>query len=237
MCSQARSWWTRAILIERLQASSVSIACVQSIVDCGIRDGADDVARASAWKAFLNGHLPAGHRSGWNPSGEILLKEVGMVQRARAAYCGIAKSFAKLDVKIPHLNWKRLFGILHTHAERQAVEAVAASGVNITGFVNLLDVFNDLLLAAVFPADGTIGGYNLGGIGSALNSSSKFAKSYPATFSLVNEVHMQRYGSMYSHPLIKNTGKPTGKISYKFLFKTKQLMRSSFAELSAHGLA
>jgi len=41
---------------------------------------------------------------------------------------------------------------------------------------------------------------------------------------------------MYSHPLIKRTGKPTGKISYKFLAKAKRLMCSAFYELSAQGL-
>jgi hypothetical protein len=83
----------------------------------------------------------------------------------------------------------------------------------------------------------TSGGYNLGGIGSALNPTSRFARKFPATFALAGAVHDLRYGSMYSHPLIKNTGKPTGKISYKFLPKAKRLMQSSFAELSAHGLA
>lgn len=237
ICSHARSWWTRAILIERLGLSSVSKACVQSIVDIGIRDRAEDVARASAWKAFLIGGDPAGQRNDWNPSGEILLREVGMVQRARAGYCGITNSFAKLDPRIPSLNWKRLFGNRFTQAERQAVETVAASGVNITGFVNLLDVFNDWLLAAVFAADGTIGGYNLGGIGSALNTTSRFARKFPETFAFVSAVHDLRYGSMYSHPLVKNTGKPTGKISYKFLPKAKRLMRASFAELAAQGVA
>ena len=237
ICTHARSWWTRAILIERLKAPSVSKACVQNIVDVGIRDDAEDVARASAWKAFLIGSRLAGQRNEWNPSGEILLREVGMIQRARAGHCGITNSFTKLDARIPRLNWRRLFGNRYAQAERQAVETVAASGVNISGFVNLLDVFNDLLLFAVFNTDGTIGGYNLGGIGSALNSTSRFARKFPATFALASAVHDLRYGSMYSHPLVKNTGKPTGKISYKFLSNAKRLMRSSFAELSAHGLA
>jgi len=182
------------------------------------------------WKSFSTSKQ-------WRPFGEVMLREVGMVQRARAGYCGITNSFSKLDPRIPPLDWKRLFGNRFAQAERQAVETVAASGVNITGFVNLLDVFDDLLLAAIFAADGTIGGYNLGGIGSALNPASRFARKFPATFTLASTVHDLRYGSMYSHPLIRKTGKPTGKISYRFLPKARRLMRSSFAELSAHGLA
>jgi hypothetical protein len=236
VCSRAKSWWTRATLVEKLKTASVSNTCLQNIVDACVRDRAEDVALASAWKSFLTGKLPVGQRNNWNPSGEILLRELGMVQRARAGHCGIVNSFKKLDSKLPVLSWKRLFGNSYAQAERQAVEAVAASGVNITGFVNLLDVFDDWLLAAVFNADGTIGGYNLGNIGSALNSGTRFERKFPATFALAKEVHEARYGSMYSHPLIRSTGKPTGKISYKFLSKAKRLMRSSFAELSAQGL-
>lgn len=237
ICSRARSWWTRAVLIERLNLNNVSNACIRSIIDSSILDKAEDVARASAWKAFLVAHSPSGSRSKWNPAGEILLKEVGMVQRARADYCGIKNSFAKFDKRISSLNWKRLFGNRFAQAERQIIETVAASGVNISGFVNLLDVFNDLLLFAIFTSDGTIGSYNLGKIGSVLIPTSKFAKKFPATFELASVVHNLRYGSMYSHPLVRNTGRPTGKINYKFLSKAKRLLRSSFAELSAHGFA
>lgn len=237
VCARARSWWTRAILIESLRTTNVSVGCIQNVVDTGVRDDVEDVARASAWKAFVIGRTPTGQRHEWNPAGEFLLREVGMVQRARSGHCGITNSFAKLDARIPRLNWRRLFAGRYSQAERQAVETVAASGVNITGFVNLLDVFNDLLLSAVFNADGTIGGYNLGGIGGALNPASKFARKFPKTFALATAVHDVRYGSMYSHPLVRNTGKPTGKISYKFLSKAKRLIRSSFAELAANGLA
>jgi len=236
ICSRARSWWTRAILIEKLGLSSVSNGCLQAIVELGIHDRVSDAALASAWKIFLIGLHPSGQRKSWNPSGEILLRELGLVQRVQTGYCGIKNSFTKFYSKIPHINWKRLFGGRYAQAERQVVETVAASGVNITGFVNLLDVFNDLLLSAVFAIDGTIGKYNLGGIGSALNPSSRFARKFPATFRLASEVHNMRYGSMYSHPLIRNTGKPTGKISYNFLPRAKRLVGSAVTELLANGL-
>jgi hypothetical protein len=126
----------------------------------------------------------------------------------------------------------------YNQAERQAIEAVAASGVNITNFVNLLDVFNDLLLDAVFRADGTIGNYNLGHMGSALSSTtSRFATKFPKTFELAKEVHDHRYESMASHPLIGRSGKPTRKISYKFLPKAKGLLAASCNELERAGLA
>jgi hypothetical protein len=237
-CTKARSWWTRATLIEYLEEGSVGKAALDAVVEAGIRDSRSDVALAAGWKAFQRGQPPSGVRKNWSAAGELLLREVGLVQRARSNYCGVSRAFTKLDSRIPQLNWQRFFGARYRQAEGQAVETVSASGVNITGFVNLLDVFNDLLLDAIFQTDGTIGNYDLGNIGSVLNApTSRFAVKFPATFALAKEVHNARYQSMYSHPLIKNTGRPTRKISYKFLAKAKRLMRAAFGELSAQGLA
>jgi hypothetical protein len=236
-CAHARSWWTRATLIEDLDASSIGKASLGAIVDSGIQDKASDVAIVAAWKAFSDRRVPVAARRDWNVVGEVLLKDVGMIQRARGRHCGINKSFSRLDTRIPNLRWKSLFGARYKQAELQAVEMIAASGVNITGFVNLLDVFNDLLLAALFPLDGTIGGYTLGQIGSALNDRSRFAAKFPATYSLVKKVHQVRYESMYSHPVIRSTGRPTRKINYRFLATSKNLLRAAVAELSSHGIA
>lgn len=109
--------------------------------------------------------------------------------------------------------------------------------MNITGFVNLLDVFDDLLIDAVYQADPAIGNYTLGQIGSALNApTGRFAMKYPKTYKLAKDVHQRRYESMASHPLIKRTGKPTKRISYKFLATAKRLLLESTAELRAAGL-
>ena len=116
-----------------------------------------------------------------------MLRELGIIRRNTASFCGINNLMQRLDAKIPLGNWKRLFGTSYDQAERQAVEVTALSGTNITAFVNALNVFNDLLLNAVFQADGAIGGYTLGKIGSALNATSRFATKYPRTFDLANK--------------------------------------------------
>ena len=138
-----------------------------------------------------------------------------MVQRSTAAHCGINNALAKLDNRISVSNWKKFFGNRYFQAELQAIEIVAASGVNITGFVNLLDVSDDLLIDAVYRAEPSIGSYNLGHIGSVLNApTGRFATKYPKMYALAKEVHDRRYESMASHPLIKTTGKPTRRISF-----------------------
>ena len=65
--------------------------------------------------------------------------------------------------------------------------------MNITGFVNFLDVFDDLLIDAVYQADPAIGNYALGEIGSVLYApSGRFAVKYPKTCEIAKEVHDRR---------------------------------------------
>lgn len=236
-CKAAPSWWTRAMLIESLSQDILGGASLNNIIDNGVKDSGKDPALSAAWKGFLSEHVPHGSRRGWNKASELLLKEVGLIKRSTTFHCGITHSFSKLDRKIPSLNWKQLFGFRYGQAEMQAVEVAAASGTNITNFVNLLDVFNDLLLEAIFRTDGSIGNYVLGKIGSALNPHSRFAMKFPAVFALANEVHDRRYESMASHPLIKRSGKPTRKIGYQFVGKAKRLLVGATKELRNTGLA
>lgn len=236
-CRTAPSWWTRAALIESAVPSSLGATTIRQIIDDGVKDERGDPALAAGWKGFEATHIPPGQRKAWKKSAELLLKELGMIQRSTATHCGISNAFAKLDAKIPASNWRKLFGARYSQAEMQAIETVAASGVNITGFVNFLDVFDDLLIDAVYQADASIGNYALGGIGSVLHApNGRFAVKYPKTYELAKEVHDRRYESMASHPLIKRTGKPTKRISYKFLATAKRLLRECIAELKAAAL-
>ena len=236
-CAVAPSWWGRAMLIDAVGPSTVGVSPLHRIVLKGLKDGSRDAALSAAWKTYELDHVPPGRRKEWNKAGELLLREVGLIQRSTATHCGVNQAFAKLFRRIPPANWKSLFGTRYSQTERQAVETVAASGTNITNFVNLLDVFNDLLLDAVYRADGTIGGYSLGRIGSALNApTGRLALKYPKTYELASEVHDHRYESMASHPLIRQSGKPTKRISFLFLQKAKRLIADATEELVAAGL-
>lgn len=237
-CKTAPSWWCRATLINALDLAVIGNTVLKHIIAVGVLDKGKDAALSASWKAFEASHVPPGRRNNWNKGAELILREVGLIHRSTATYCGIKHAFGKLDTHIATLNWKKLFGARYSQAERQAIETVASSGMNITNFVNLLDVFNDLLLDAIFSADGSIGSYSLGRIGSALSSTtSRFAIKFPNAFELANEVHNRRYESMASHPLIQKSRKPTTKISYTFLKKAKRLLARASDEIKAAGLA
>lgn len=237
-CKTAPSWWSRAKLMEAIRLDALSEPSARLVVDEGVRSAFHVPALVAAWTGFQMAYTPPGRRRSWNRAAELLLKEVGLVRRSTARVCGIRKSLEKLDQRIPELDWQRLFGPKYAQAERQIVEAAAASKVNITNFVNLLDVFNDLMIDALCRRDGDIGNYSLGGnIGGFLQSTtSRFAVKYPAVRLYTFEVHQKRYESMASHPLVRSTRRPTGKIPYRFLAKTRRLLTSATNELAGSGL-
>jgi len=236
-CKVAPSWWARACLITVLDPVQLGENTVKQIIDAGIKDRGNDVALAASWKSFEQSYLPPGRRRSWNRSAQLLLKEVDLIKRSSASHCGITLALNKLDSRIPTVNWKKFFGPRYSQAERQIIETVASSGMNITGFVNLLDVFNDLLIDALFQKDGSIGSYDLGKIGSALHApTSRFATQYPRTYDYAKEVHERRYESMASHPIIQRSGKPTKRITFKFLPKAKRLLKASIVELNRIGI-
>ena len=236
-CKVAPSWWTRAMLIGVAEPANMGATPIEAVLATGVEDVGRDAALSAAWRGFQLNHVPPGRRRKWNKAAELLMRDVGMIRRSTAAYCGVTQAFGRLDKGIPALSWKGLFGSRYSQAERQAVETVAASGTNITGYVNLLDVFNDLLVDAVYRADASIGKYNLGQIGSVLNApTGRFATKYPKTFELAKQVHERRYQSMASHPLVKRSGKPTKRIPYRFLKKSKRLLVGAVRELAGAGL-
>ena len=219
------------MLVSKIQLAQVGAVTRDNVVQHGIKDASPDVALAAGWKTFVDDVAVPTQKQQFNPSGAILLKELGIIKRKTAGYCGINYGLRKLDQKISSVNWKKFMGKNYAQAEKQAIEVAALSGTNITAFVNALDVFNDLLLDSLFATDNTIGGYTLGKIGSSLVSTSRFAVKYPAIFSLAKDVHDTRYLSMYSHPRVGKTTKATKKISYRFLGKAKGLLRAAITEL------
>ncbi|NBB81119.1 MAG: hypothetical protein GVY36_17050 [Verrucomicrobia bacterium] len=232
-CRHIRSWWARATLIQGLNDENIPTIGIEKIISGGIDDESNEVARVCAWELYARQVKPSRKRSQWNREAAIMLRELGVIGKV-STFCGINNSFLKLCSKAPEIKWKKLFGTHHHQAERYAVEMVsAATAVNIAAFVNVLDTFNDLLLHCIYRKDGTLGGYNLGNIGGIMNSPAALASNYPAVMNLAQTIHSKRYESLYSHPVVRGSNKPTGRISYKFLKPAKVLLEKAIRELSA----
>ena len=134
--------------------------------------------------------------------------------------------------KTPAIKWKSVFKKDYAQAERQAVMCRAKADTDVSAWVNAMDVFDDLLLNALYRHDASLGKYTLGRIGSVLNGG-RLQKGYPAIYALVEDIHARRAESALSHPMVKKTGHPTKIIRYGYLKKAKSLIRAALAELAA----
>lgn len=236
LSGKLNSWWASASLIDALDIEYVGRSLQNKIVDEKIQSLNSDVALSAAHKCYLLEQKPNSMPMKWNRSSSILLKEVGLTKRRAPGLCGISRSFNRITQKSSGLGWKNLFGSDYRQAERQAIEMATLYAVNPTAFVNALDVFNELLLNAIFAKDRGLGNYQLGKIGSVLNEKSRFASKYPETYRYAKEVHDKRCANLLSHPVAKATQKPTTTIKFKYLPTVRRLIVNSLHELKNKGI-
>jgi reverse transcriptase-like protein len=225
-------WWVRAELFEVLAPESFGTVFLGNVLNSGIRDVVGDVALSAAERlAYLSLNVVRPLNE-LNVAAARALRQLGIISRLPKGVDGIERSLSRLIGKPTALNWRVVFRRGYKHAEKQAVFCRALGETDATGFVNAADVFNDLLLDRLYRHDPTLGSYTLGQTGSILTSV-RLRSTYPAIFALVSEIHEKRYISSLSHAIARRTGKPTGRIKYKYMKKAKRLMRNAFGELSS----
>jgi hypothetical protein len=98
-----------------------------------------------------------------------------------------------------------------------------------------MDVFNDWLLTRLFAHDKTLGKYQTGKVGSILQCINLQSK-YPATFSMIKEIHEKRWQSSLSHAYTKKGTKlvrPTRRIKFSFLKRGRRLVECAYKELAS----
>ncbi len=132
------------------------------------------------------------------------------------------------------VGWRAFFGRNYKHAESKIVACKAYYKTNPTAWVNMLDVFNDLLLDALFRRDGTIGAPSLGNFG-GITHNVKFKTKFPKTHAYAVLVHDKRLESELSHAVVKATKAPTGRIPYKWLKVGGAALSAAAAEIASVG--
>jgi hypothetical protein len=224
-------WFRRSLVVSAVDGFSKPVAV--ELGQGALRDEVGDVARAAAIAVVQRG-LPVG--SSMSASAGMTLRAFGVVQRVPSHPSLVQQSLAKIlgahPGRVTAVRWKKLFGADHRRAEKQAVLCAAESVVNAAGYINALDVFDDWLLRALYRHDPSLGQYQLGSIGSILNSTRLKAK-YPAVYTLVVEIHKKRLETYLSHPRVKATGKTTGRIRFSYIKRAATLLREAIAELSS----
>jgi hypothetical protein len=227
--SSARQAWVRAELITSLNKDHYGLAQIETILNECLCDANPDVSLAAAVQVVSLGVNVRRPAKTIQASGGKALRQFGILKRIPGRTCGIEWSLARLTRRATNVNWRQIFGSDYTHAEKIAVLMRALADTNVTAFVNASDVFNDRLLNRLYRHDASLGIYQLGHIGSVL-SSTRLAASYPAISRLCNSIHEERLKSHLSHPVVRKTGKPTSRISYKYLQKARQYYTRAIIE-------
>jgi len=225
-------WWFRARLISELDRTFVGDTFLREVLSEQLSADVGDVAITAALVAVKEG-FAVRPRRGMNPQALRTLKAFGLAARVPSGPCLLEANIAKILRRPSGIdNWKAVFGVDYPQGRRQMIMCAAESSANASGFVNTLDVFNDLLLTRLYLHDPTLGEYQSGRVG-AITNSTRLKTKYPAIQTLVSQTHEKRLETYLSHPKVKKTGKRTGRISYRYIGVARGLLRQAFAELAA----
>ncbi|MBT9169618.1 MAG: hypothetical protein DDT19_02980 [Syntrophomonadaceae bacterium] len=232
LIAEARNWWIKAATLTYVDKDFIGLPSYGDLLNQLIKSKSIDNSILAAYLMSIDDIALTTSKSQVNAAASLLLKEFGLIARARSFTCGIEASVnMMLKVPIVDIRWREIFTTKYAHAERKIVRAKAYFKTDPSAWVNIIDTFNDLLLEALFCHDGTIGTYHLGNIGGVLKQSSTFAAKYPKIFKAVNDMHNKRLESDLSHSKVKKTGRPTKPIKFSYIPKACKLLYDAFIEL------
>lgn len=231
---RAHSDWLRMSLHFGMPWLSIADVRRDRLLNQSIRGADADSAIAAAWLiALLDAEIKRPIRD-VNPLAKIILRENGKLKRADTKVCGIRLAVNEMTGVNVGVNWRKLFGRSYSQAESKIVACKAYFKTNPTAWVNMLDVFNDLMLEVLFQRDGTIGARNLGNFGGVVNNT-RFKAKYPKTHEYCVLIHEKRLESELSHAVVKSTNAPTTRIPFKWLRIGKLALLAATKELLASG--
>ena len=228
-----QSWWTRSMIIQDVNASFIGVPSYQDLINKLLWDESPDVAAVAAEQILINNLNVSGKTSGINIIAQHSLHNGGKVGRVAEGTCKISQyMISVLGSGISKVQWKKVFGATYDDALSKVVRWAAYAQTDATAWVNLSDTIDDLILNQLFPHDGTIGTYQLGNIGSVLQSNnSKFAKKFPSLYRGVKVLHTKRLESDLSHARVRASGRPTRRVRFKDTPKLKALLLKGYIDM------
>lgn len=230
----SRTSWLRTRLHFGMPWFEIAQARRDRLLNASMRSKEADVALTAAWLAALLDCEIRKPISDIHPLAKIMLRENGRLRRVDTKVCGIRLALHEMTGIDFAVNWKKFFGKTYRHAETKIVACKGYLKTNPTAWVNMLDVFNDLLIDALFRRDGSMGVRTLGRFGDVIGRKA-FKAKFPKTHTLVDEVHKKRGEGELSHAVVHATGAKTGRIPYKWLKVGRKHMIAALAEIKAAG--
>jgi Reverse transcriptase (RNA-dependent DNA polymerase) len=223
-------------LLEYIHPSVYGTPSYEKLINFVLCSKNTDTALSAAYACILNNLKVTAPAKDINYLAQIPLKALGKIGRKVARVSSIGDSMYLITDKSGYASaWRKFFKFTHSSAEQQLFVCRTYVQNDATAFVNSLDVFHDILIAALFANDTTLGTYVLGThkIGSILNSPPvTFRTKFPELIKACKAVHQLRYKSRLSHAKIGKTGKSTTNITFSEIKRLKPLLYNAYMEVS-----
>lgn len=168
-----------------------------------------------------------------NHIASVGLKELGIIRAKNAPRTLIPRCLKTIiGASLNPFDWQRALNQEHRRIERLCLLNIGYLKTDATAWVMSMDVIMDNILNQLAQHDPSIGNYTLGNMGSFIHSSrSRFALNYPKFHKACNEIHKYRKQADLSHPVNRDTGKPTVRIKFSVIKNIRPILYHGFQEL------
>ncbi|KUO59704.1 MAG: hypothetical protein APF84_13685 [Gracilibacter sp. BRH_c7a] len=225
------NWWVLKSLIMYIDMDLIGRPSYIELIKILLQNKSIDISICSAHELIKIGHKTKIDIKSANHIAQKSLKFAGIIKKASGTPSVIQACLDFIcNSPLPKADWKKVFGKIHREAENKIVRANAYVRNDMSAFVNVMDVFNDLLLECLYSHNSGLGKYNLGNMGSVLNATSRLAINYPDLFHLCRTIHEKRLQCDLSHPIHKSSKSYTRPIEYKYIKKIRPIMLNGYKE-------
>lgn len=230
---EGADWWIKAYLAKSIRRDIIGEPSYEALLNTLLRDSSVDVAIVAADLLISESLSIKRPVRKINTVAQLLLRETGIIGRVQAATDPIQDIVADvIGSKANSIEWRKIFGEAYRIMQPRFVRWRGYAASDATAWVNLTNTINDHILSKLFQHDPTIGTYELGKIGSCLNSpTSRLANKYPLLFAGCVEINNMRGQSDLSHPITRKTSKPTSYIDFNELPKLKGKLLKGYLEI------
>lgn len=145
----------------------------------------------------------------------LYFSNYGLLTQGINEPCKINIILSKMIGRKVNINWKILFDMRYKQALRVLVECQSSYSTNIGAWICELDVFNDILIRAIYDNDKSLNSCP-DNYGSALNDNkSFFAKKYNNIRILCKDIHDRRITTTVAHAYGTKSKVPTKPFKHK----------------------
>lgn len=199
-------WYTRREIARFLKNSE------SSIIKNFLLDDVQDVQLSSSRNIMLNDTQVPSTSLPFLPN--TYFKNFNLITGNTHDPCKIHLTLTLMIGQKINVNWKKLLGTRYKQALKVLVNCNASLSTNIGAWICELDVFNEIIVRALFDKETTLGVVG-GNYGSVLGPGSPFAIRYNNIYSPCAFIHKRRRTTPVTHAYDIKTKQPTQPFKHK----------------------